>query len=170
MKRLILSICASAILLPCYGQLRGRIGVGVTDMLTKRAAGIYVGHNLSQKWSIESEAVFRLPSYEKAGNEEWREHNNEFADEDAKGSTQVLGRCTATLRHWHNSAYDGGCILLGITQYEEKQPVIHAGGAYYMKLCRHLGLDLSFRIDLKRCGSDTSTTRNGITLTIDYLF
>ena len=170
MKRLILSICASAILLPCYGQSRGRIGVGVTEMLTKEAAGIYIGHSLSPKWSIESEAVFKLPHHGRSGNEEWKEHVNEFTDEVTKEKSQVPARFTVSLRHWKHSAYDGGCILVGITQYEENLPVIHTGAAYCMKLCRHIGLDLSFRINLKGYSTSKAITGNGITLTIDYLF
>lgn len=157
-------------MIPCFGQVRGRIGAGVTEMLTKGTAGIYIGHSLSQKWSVESEAVFRLTSEGRSDDEEWKEHRNEFTDEDTKENPQVPGRFTVSLRHWRHRAYDGGCVLLGITQYEDDRPVIHSGVAYYLKPCRHLGLDLSFRINLSGYGTYRTTTRNGITLTIDYLF
>lgn len=170
MKRLILSICASAAMLTCSGQVRGHIGVAVTEMLTKEAAGIYIGHSFSPKWSIESEAVFKLPPYRRSDKEEWKEHNNEFTDEHTQGDAQALRWLTVSLRHWQNGAYYGSCVLLGVTQYQGKWPVIHTGVAYHMKVCRHLGLDLSFRITLNGHGTDRSATDNGITLTIDYLF
>ena len=169
MRHIILSICASAALLPCFGQVRGRIGTGVTEMLTKEAAGIYTGHSISNKWSVESEAVFRLPLKERTDRNEWYEHNNEFADEDTQESSQTVRRFTLSLRHWQHSVYDGGCVILGITQYGENWPLIHAGVAYYMKICSHLGVDLSCRISLNGRGTDKAAA-GGITLTIDYLF
>lgn len=157
-------------MIPCSGQVRGHIGTGVTEMLTKEAAGIYIGHSLSPKWSIESEVIFKLPPNRWSDNDEWKEHNNEFTHVGTKEKLQIPARFTVSLRHWRHSAYDGGCILVGITQYEENLPVIHTGAAYCMKLCRHIGLDLSFRINLNGYSTSKAITGNGITLTIDYLF
>ena len=170
MKRLILSICAFALLTHCPGQVRGRIGTGATEMLSRESACICIGHSFAPRWSAESEVTFGLPRSERPGDNEWTEHNNEFADEDTKENGQVPGRFTVSLRHWHGGAYDGGCVLVGITQYNEKRPVIHTGAAYYMKIWRHLGIDLSFRIDLNGWDPYKAAAGSRMTLTIDYLF
>ena len=117
MKRLILSICAFALLTHCPGQVRGRIGTGVTEMLSRESACICTGHSFAPRWSAESEVTFGLPRSERSRDNEWTEHNNEFTDEDTKENGQVPGRFTVSLRHWHGGAYDGGCVLVGITKY-----------------------------------------------------
>lgn len=167
---MVLSICASAALLPCSGQVRGRIGTGVTELLGKETAGINIGHSFSPGWSVESEATFRLPLSERADRDEWNEHNNEFTDEGTQEVSQAERRFTISIRRWLDCAYDGGCVLLGITQYGENWPVIQTGVAYHMKICRHLGLDLSCRIGLNESGTDKAVAGGKITLTIDYLF
>lgn len=144
---------------PCFGQMTGHFGTGVSLKESCRMADIHIGHGFSCRWSAESSATFLLPGSFRNMNEEWEAHDREFEtvqqDEEDEIYRTIL---TCGFRYWNRRTYEGCFIHLGILLQMPGRTESDIGAGYCIKIRKHLGITILY------------TTGRGLGLTMDYLF